>query len=158
MLERLLSFLKDLPDGGSGATGLTEDPRLAAAALLIHVMDADGIRQTTESAKLREALTETYGIAGEELESLLSAGEEADREAVDLYGFTSVIKRHLDEKARADFIGLLWDVVYADGELHELEDNLVWRVAELIGVDGRVRIAQRQQAQRAAGVTGRGDR
>jgi uncharacterized tellurite resistance protein B-like protein len=41
----------------------------------------------------------------------------------------------------------MWDVVYADGELHKLEDNIVWRVAELIGVDRRDRVAARQRAR-----------
>jgi uncharacterized tellurite resistance protein B-like protein len=46
-----------------------------------------------------------------------------------------------------EFVGVMWDVVYADGELHELEDNIVWRVAELIGVDRRDRVAARQRAR-----------
>ena len=68
---------------------------------------------------------------------MLAAGERADNEAIDLYAFTSVLKRHLDAEARKAFIGLMWEIVYADGELHELEDNTVWRVAELIGVERR---------------------
>ena len=151
MLDRLLSFLKDLPGSPSASeTNSLNDPRVAAAALMIHVMDADGVRRAGESTALRHALGETYHISGDDLDALLAAGERADREAVDLYAFTSVLKRHLDEKARVEFIGILWDVVYADGERHELEDNTVWRVAELIGVDRRDRIAARQ---RAAGNT-----
>jgi uncharacterized tellurite resistance protein B-like protein len=149
MLDRLLSFLKDLPGGQAGQVkNPSDDPRVAAAALMIHVMDADGIRRSGESTALRHALSETYDVAGDELDALLAAGEQADQEAVDLYSFTSVLKRHLDEKARVEFIGIMWDVVYADSELHELEDNTVWRVAELIGVDRRDRIAARQRAQR----------
>jgi len=41
----------------------------------------------------------------------------------------------------------MWEVVFSDGELHELEDNLVWRVAELIGVDTRTRVSMRQSVQ-----------
>lgn len=150
MLERLLSFLKDLPVGASGAFGGKDDPKVAAAALMIHVMDADGERQQPELGRLKEMLTEHYGVQGEALEALFRAGEKADREAIDLYAFTSVLKRHLDADARAEFIGIMWEVVYADGELHELEDNTVWRVAELIGVDSRERILSRQRAQREA--------
>ena len=40
----------------------------------------------------------------------------------------------------------MWDVVYADGVVHELEDSTIWRVAELIGVDGRDRILARRAA------------
>jgi uncharacterized tellurite resistance protein B-like protein len=150
MLERLLSFLKELPAGrGKSARGPADDPRIAAAALMVHVMDADGVRRSEEGESLRRALSSTYGISGAALDALLTAGEEADQEAVDLYAFTSVLKRHLDENACVEFIGIMWDVVYADGELHELEDNIVWRVAELIGVGSRDRIAARQRARQA---------
>lgn len=146
MIERLLSFLKDLPAGASGSFSGKDDPKVAAAALMIHVMDADGERQQSEISRLKETLSEHYDVHGEALEALFRAAEQADQEAIDLYAFTSVLKRHLDEKARAEFIGIMWEVVYADGEMHELEDNTVWRVAELIGVDSRDRIALRQRA------------
>ncbi len=147
MIERLLSFLKELPGTHSGALVGKDDPKVAAAALMVHVMDADGVRQESEVARLKQMLSEHYGVRGETLEALFRAGEQADQEAIDLYTFTSVLKRHLDDEAKAEFIGIMWEVVYADGELHELEDNTVWRVAELIGVDRHERIASRQRAQ-----------
>lgn len=156
MFDRILTFLKDLP-GADGRTdgSLTpeDDPRVAAAALLFHVIDADGVRDPQETARLKEGLSRVYGVSGTELDRLVAAGEEADQDAVDLYAFTSVLKRHLDADARAEFIGLMWEMVYADGELHELEDNIVWRVAELIGVDSRQRVLLRQ---RVLERTGRG--
>lgn len=124
---------------------------------MVHVMDADGVRQNIELERLRGAMTAAYGVSGAELDALLAAGEKADQEAIDLFAFTSVLKRHLDEKGRVELIGLLWDVVYADGERHELEDNIVWRVAELIGVDGRTRLAARQRARERASIEGGDD-
>ncbi len=55
---------------------------------------------------------------------------------------------------RVGILELLWEVVYADGERHELEDNLVWRIAELTGVDSRERIELRRAAALAAGLSG----
>ena len=114
---------------------------------MYHVMDADGVRQDAEWERMKELLSESYGVTGEELDRLVAAGGEADQDAVDLYAFTSVLKRHLDEEARVEFIGIMWEIVFADGELHELEDHTLWRVAELIGVDRRDRILARQEAQ-----------
>jgi len=149
MFERVLAFLKDLPPGLAGdAASRADDPRIAAAALMYHVMDADGVRQDTEWEQIKLLLAELYDISGDDLDNLVNAGQQADSEAIDLYAFTSVLKRHLDEEARVRFIRVLWDVAYADGELHELEDNTLWRVAELIGVDRRNRIAMRQEAAR----------
>ncbi|MBZ9675397.1 TerB family tellurite resistance protein [Mesorhizobium sp. ES1-1] len=154
MFERVLSFLRDLSTDADAHAG-TDDPRVAASALLYHVMNADGVRQDVEWEKFKAVLAQSYSISGDELEDLAAAGERADNESIDLHAFTSVLKRHLDADARKAFIGLMWEIVYADGELHELEDNTVWRVAELIGVERRDRIeARRRVAAHAPGVTG----
>ncbi|TIV91490.1 MAG: hypothetical protein E5V74_28270, partial [Mesorhizobium sp.] len=108
-----------------------------------------------EWERFKQILAETYSVSGEELDALAAAGERADNEAIDLYAFTSVLKRDLDAEARKAFIGLMWEIVYADGELDELEDNTVWRVAELIGVERRDRIeARRKAAAQVPGVRG----
>ncbi|MBT1158862.1 TerB family tellurite resistance protein [Aminobacter anthyllidis] len=154
MFERMISFLKDLPAAGSKASR-EDDPRVAAAALMYHVMDADGDRQDVEWERVKQLLSQSYGISGAELDRLIKAGEQADNEAVDLYAFTSVLKRSLDDQARKDFIGMMWEIVYADGELHEMEDNTIWRIAELIGVESRDRVeAKRKAAQKAQRFVG----
>jgi uncharacterized tellurite resistance protein B-like protein len=149
MFDRIIAFLKDMPTGGSGAGDPSpgDDPRVAAAALMYHLMDADGVRQDSEWEKMKAALAVTYGISGAALDRVIEQGAEADANAVDLYAFTSVVKRHLDEEARIEFIRLMWEIVFADGELHELEDHTLWRVAELIGVDRRDRIRLRREVQ-----------
>lgn len=146
MFERVLSFLKDLPVGGAHVRTGQDETRIAAAALLYHVMNADGVRQDVEWERFKTILAETYAVHGRELEELADAGEKADNEAIDLYAFTSVLKRHLDPEARKAFIGLMWDIVYADGDLHELEDNTVWRVAELLDVERVDRVAAKRAA------------
>jgi uncharacterized tellurite resistance protein B-like protein len=150
MLDRFLNFLKAIPAPQRDAPD--DDPRVAAAALLFHLMDADGVRERSEAAQLRLLMSEMFGITGAELERVISAGEKADEEAVDLYSFTSVINRRLDQPAKCELIAIMWDMVFADGEVHELEDNLVWRVAELIHVEREQRIALRQRARAEAGA------
>lgn len=153
MFDRLIAFIRDLPAADAGKmSNSDQDPRVAAAALMFHVMDADGIRDAVEQERLSKALEETFSVSGEELKELLHAGEAADRDAIDLYAFTSVLKRHLDADSRVNFIRIMWQIAYADGERHELEENIVWRVAELIGVERAERIAMRQQAESAAGL------
>ena len=40
---------------------------------------------------------------------------------------------------------MMWEIVYADGRRDELEDNLLWRAADLLGISPRERIALRQR-------------
>lgn len=148
MFDRVFNFFKELPASPRGGASREDDPRISAAALLYHVMNADGVRQDAEWERIKQLLSQTYDVSGDALDALAEAGAKADGEAIDLYAFTSVLNRHLDDAGRIALIRLMWEVVYADGELHELEEHTIWRVAELIGVDRRDRIAMRQAAAR----------
>jgi uncharacterized tellurite resistance protein B-like protein len=154
MFDRLQTFLQGLSsgEGGRGKTFGRDDPRLAVAALMFHIIDADGDRHENERKRIAETLSDAYQLKGGELDALLVAAEAADQEAIDLYSFTSVIKRHLDEQERIHFIELMWEIAYADGEAGEMEDNVIWRVAELIGVSTRDRVTMKHAvAARAVG-------
>ena len=146
MLERLQEFLRSLSSPGGAHTFTDDDPRLAVAALCIQVMEADGVVRESEQEQLKTILSEHYGLEGGELQALIDAGRAAGNEAVDYYRFTSELKRHLDEQQRRELIGLLWDMVYADGERSEMEDHALWRIADLLGVSGRDRVEERQKA------------
>ncbi|WP_099866987.1 TerB family tellurite resistance protein [Pararhizobium haloflavum] len=152
MLERLQKLLHSMSGHDRGPSRFTrDDPRVAAAALFFHVVDADGVVSKSERRKLKDIIASAYKLKGAELEAVLKAGELADDEAVDLYAFTSVLKRSLDSDQRVDFVELLWEVVYADGERHELEENVVWRIAELLGVSARQRVWARQRVEDGRG-------
>ena len=48
--------------------------------------------------------------------------------------------------------GSSWQLVFADGKVHEFEDNLIWRVAELLGVSARDRVLLRKMVASRLGV------
>jgi uncharacterized tellurite resistance protein B-like protein len=50
----------------------------------------------------------------------------------------------------------MWELVYADGNVTEFEDNVVWRAADLLGVSSRDRVELKHQvaARRPAPATG----
>lgn len=153
MFERFVAFLDSVGGSSGGADDGITPLQLAAAAILFAVMDADGVRHEQELAVLREIISERFDLEGEALTALLKKAEAAEAESVDFYRFTSVLVR-LTEKERLHLVELIWEVVYADGELHELEDNLVWRIAELIGISNRDRVELRRKIARASGING----
>ena len=121
-----------------------DDSRLAVAALLVHSMTIDGVTSETERAKLEDLLTRRCGISGPDLDLLVKDATEAENDAVDLYRFTSVLKRHMSEQERIHVVENLWEIAYADGASTEFEENLVWRVAELLGISARDRISRKR--------------
>lgn len=151
MLDQIRAFLGNLRDGNQTKADAS-NPDVAAVALFFHVIGADGVVDAVESEKLRALIAQEYGLNGAEMRELIEAGQQADREAVDLYQFTSILNRSLDAEAKVHFIELLWTLAYADGHRHELEDHVVWRIADLMGVSSRDRVLARQRALAAAGI------
>ncbi len=120
------------------------DTKLALAALLVHLAAIDGIVSKEEQKLLSDILQKKFDLNQQEVTSLLQQATKKQQEAVDYYQFTSLLIG-LDEKERIDIIRLMWEVVFADGVNHELEDNMVWRIAELIGVSSRERTILRKE-------------
>lgn len=146
MLEGLKDFISGLADDGERDRDRTEaESRLAAAALLFHVADLDGVVQPAETAKLRALLAERFGLDPTQTSRLVADARRIDRESVDLFHFTSVLKRNLDHASLLKMLEMMWEMAYADGRADELEENTIWRVAELLGISSHERIALRQR-------------
>lgn len=146
MLERIQAFLQTLTADRPENEFSGDDPRVAFAALCFQVMEADGKVSKSEMQRLKDLLGERYGLTSGQLQVLIEAGQEAGLEAVDYYRFTSDLKRHLSPEECTELLGILWDLVYADGDRSEMEDHVIWRVADLLGVSSHDRVLQRQQA------------
>lgn len=146
MFERLQSFLAGLGGNTTKPQYTSDDPRVAVMALCIQVMEADGQISKVERDAARAMMRDHYDLDPASLDALVQAGETAESEAIDFYRFTSDIKRHLTEEQRIELVGMLWQIVYADGVRSEMEDHVIWRIADLLGVSGRDRVLKRQEA------------
>ncbi|HEV7346669.1 MAG TPA: TerB family tellurite resistance protein [Devosia sp.] len=124
------------------------DPKLAVAALLVHLAAVDGQMKDTERAVIKRALMDHYDMDEAAVERLVREAAQRDAEAVDFYRFTSGLTQ-LEMEDRIEIIRMMWTVVFSDDKNHELEDNMVWRVAELIGVSSRDRTILRNQVRKA---------
>ena len=100
--------------------------------------------QEAERTAIRGALMDHYDIDEASVDRLIREAARRDAEAVDFYKFTSGLTQ-LDMEDRVEIIRMMWTVVFADRQNHELEDNMVWRIAELIGVSSRDRTVLRNQ-------------
>ena len=157
MFDILRDFINGLSDEGGRRKSPRDNPDVAAVALFFSVIGADGEVTKEERALLRDLVAKDYSDSEAELKALLAEAEAADRESVDLYSFTSVLNWKLTPEEKIHFIELLWELAYADGVRHELEDHVVWRVADLMGVDTRDRVFARQRVAERRGITGETD-
>ena len=142
MLDKLRHFIADVvsPNGNDKRKFADGDYRLAATALLIHVISLDGKPSETEKKKLHSLLEYRFNLDPGTADILIADATLVEGEAVDLYHFTSVIMREVNEQGRLRIVEMMWELVYADGYVSEFEDNIVWRAADLLGISSRDRI------------------
>lgn len=158
MFERLKDFIAELSGDAEHDPAFADDDfRLATAALMIHAMEVDGIVREREKAKLKEIIHRRFEMGDTETRQLIDEAREKNHEAVDLYGFTSVLTRKFDQEGRQRIVRHLWEMVLADEEVHEFEDNFVWRVSELLGVSTRDRIRMKKEIEADIGHPGADD-
>lgn len=149
MLESLKKLFGELGGADQDKAFDEGDYRVAAAALLVHAITIDGAVTDVERARLHEVLKTRFSLDEAQTADLIAQATQAEGEAVDLYHFTRQINRALDEDGKKRIIEMMWEMIYADRHVNEFEDNVVWRVADLLGVSSRERIGLRQQVEAA---------
>jgi uncharacterized tellurite resistance protein B-like protein len=142
MLDGLRQFIADVVSPNAHHERSLDDTgyRLAATALLIHVISLDGEPSELEKRKLHSLLESHFGLDPGSADRLIASATLVEGEAVDLYHFTSVIMRSVNDEGRLRIVEMMWELVYADGQVSEFEDNVVWRAADLLGISSRDRI------------------
>src|SRR5262249_20504673 len=98
MFEAFRVFLSEVAQGGKQPNHFEHnDYRLAAAALLVHAAAIDGTVSDIERDKLHAVIKRRFDLDDATTDELVAEASAADAEAIDLYHFTSLINRSLDE-------------------------------------------------------------
>ncbi len=124
-----------------------DELRIAAAALMVEAAQLDDTFDARERDKIRELVAERFELDAAEGDSLIEVAETRVAESSQIYGFTRVIKAVFSQEERIELVEMLWEVVYADGELHHYEANLMRRLAGLLQVSDREVGAARKRAR-----------
>ncbi|MDK9698145.1 MAG: TerB family tellurite resistance protein [Siculibacillus sp.] len=144
LLRRLIS---DLISRRPGKAFDLDDPRLAVAALMFHVISVDGRVTPHEVNRWEEELARRFSLTIEEARALAEAGRAAELETADPASFTGRLQRGLTRAERHDVVRALWALVLVDGAVQEFEDNAVWRIADLLGIEARDRVMLRKEVE-----------
>ena len=136
MFESIRALAAALTGGGAAPNFDDTDYRVAAAAMFVHVAEADGHVVEAERQRMRALVSSRFGLDAAATARLLAQGERSEHEAADPFQFASALRRALDPEGRRKIVAMLRDIAGADGETHEFEDDYISRVAELLDVAG----------------------
>ena len=135
-------------------TSESDELALAAIALMLEAAHLDEDFGAPERAEIRALVAKRFELTPEHTDRLLAEAEAMIADSHQLYGFTRVLKDQLSYEERVEFMEMLWQVSYADGQLHDYEANLMRRVAGLLYVEDRDSGAARKRALRRLAMDG----
>jgi len=144
MINRIKALF-EAPEGERVETHSVDEIHLAAAALLVEAACLDESYDEVERDAVMRALKQEFELSNEECETLMLQAEVAQHEATDLYRFIRKFDANFGHAERLRLIEMLWQVVYADGELHAYESNLIRRIGGMLHVTDRERSEARQR-------------
>jgi uncharacterized tellurite resistance protein B-like protein len=151
MINRIKSFFGD-PKGAVGGLSAPvagrrkiDELHLAAAALLVEAACHDRHFGEAERLMIERLVQTRFELNAEEAATLIEVAEREVDGAVQLLHFTRAIKDRFSHEERTEMVEMLWEVVYADGVLHDYEANLMRRIGGLLYVTDQERGAARKR-------------
>ncbi|RED47731.1 TerB family tellurite resistance protein [Aestuariispira insulae] len=111
-----------------------DELHIAAAALMVEAAMLDGNFDEQEKSAIVHVCKRHFNIDCDTARKLVEEAQKQQKDAVDIHNFISKFAPHFDHAERLKIMEMMWEVVYADGELHSYEANLMRRVCGLLGV------------------------
>ena len=149
MLATIRRFFEESLDPAAASQGARSDPlALATAALMIEVMRVESGDDASAFARVTSALEDIFDLPHTEIEELIELAEQELAEATDFYQFTRLINQHWGQEERIALIRNMWQVAWADGSIHQYEEQLIRRIAGLLYVRHSDFIATKLEAKR----------
>jgi len=144
MFGSLKTFISGFVEDTAQTNYRDKAHRLATAALLVRVATIDSDMSAARLGKLHAVLKSHFALDDVVTAQLIDDAVAVNRNAIDLYHFTSQLKDAKDEEERRKLVKMMWEIVLVEGSANEFENNIIWRAADLLGISSRQRIELRQ--------------
>ena len=99
-------------------------------ALLVHVAKVDEIYSEKEKIIIRNFIT-SFSYSEKESETILQEAEKLESDSIQLFNFTSAIKKESLE-VKTEIIEHLWKIIISDQSVDTYESSLMRRICGLI--------------------------
>ena len=100
------------------------------SALLVHVAKVDEIYSEKEKNIIRNFII-SFSYSDKESEAILKEAEKLESDSIQLFNFTSTIKKESLE-VKTEVIEHLWKIIISDQSVDQYESSLMRRICGLI--------------------------
>lgn len=149
--KRVISSVrKDRPD----EPGVKDiDDKIALGVLLWVVAEQDEKFLPEEETQIKQTLLSFSKVPEEDISYVMSSIQQAARERIDLYRFTSEINKDLAYNTKISIIEILFRVACADKELAHKETEVIRKISGLLGLTHKDFITAKIKIKRESGFS-----
>ncbi len=113
----------------------SHETQLSATCVLLSVAEADEILEKQELDTIQDILKDFFSITDNDAHELILEAQNKMKNATGLFVFGQHLNTVFDHTDRLDFISCVFEVAYADGDLHYLEHHTVKKIANILNVN-----------------------
>ena len=111
----------------------SEDSNLELlCGLMIEAANSDGDIGAEEIKKIRETLINIFKENPDKVDSVLEQSIKNSNNSKSLYYYSSKINKNYSDEKKILLIEILWEIVLADGKLHDYESSIIRRLSGLL--------------------------
>ena len=125
----------------------SHETQLSATCLLLSVAEADEILEKQELDTIQDILKDFFSIADNDAYKLIQEAKDKMKNATGLFVFGQHLNTVFDHTDRLDFISCVFEVAYADGDLHYLEHHTVKKIANILNVNREDILASKSELE-----------
>jgi len=111
-----------------------DDHLMLISGMLVEAAAIDGKIDTDELSKIKKSLIHFFEINEEKSSFIVKKCLEKANEPNSLYYFTSKINKEFEYEKKIKLLEILWEIILADGKIHDFETNMVRRLSGLLYV------------------------
>ena len=121
----------------------SHDTQLSAACLLLSVAEADEFLEQKELDVIQDILMDFFSIKNDDAHKLIYDAQNKIKISTGLFQFGQHLNSVFDIEDRLDFISCIFEVAYADGDLHYLEHHTIKKIANILNINrGDIQISK----------------
>ena len=108
---------------------------LAATCLLLSVADADEVLEDGELHIIEDIIKDFFELPQEEATGFVQSAQNKLKAAAGLFEFGQILNTKFNHQEKLEFIECVFEVAYADGDLHYLEHHTIKKIAHILHIE-----------------------
>ncbi len=123
------------------------EQHIVTAALMVRVSLTHEDFSEAEKQAILTSIQNHFDIDEETSKEILDKAIKHHNDATDLYTFTRVIMKELDQEGQKEIVRLLYQVAFADNNLDHFEEQVIAKISGLLGIGIRDRVKIKQEVR-----------